>query len=35
MPKRPELISELISQARVITLLANPNNQGAEPMIRA
>jgi putative ABC transport system substrate-binding protein len=34
MPKRLELISELVPQARVIALLVNPNNTNAEPMIR-
>jgi putative ABC transport system substrate-binding protein len=34
MPKRLELLSELIPQARVIALLANPNNAYTEPMIR-
>jgi putative ABC transport system substrate-binding protein len=34
MPKRLELISELVPQARVIALLVNPNNAGNEPMIR-
>jgi putative ABC transport system substrate-binding protein len=34
MPKRLELISELVPQARVIALLVNPNNAGTEPMIR-
>jgi len=35
MPKRLELLSELVPQARVIALLVNPNNSiVAEPMIR-
>jgi putative tryptophan/tyrosine transport system substrate-binding protein len=34
MPKRFELLSELVPQAGVIALLVNPNNAGAEPMIR-
>jgi ABC-type uncharacterized transport system substrate-binding protein len=35
MPKRFELLSELVPQAGVITLLVNPNNAaGAEQMIR-
>jgi putative tryptophan/tyrosine transport system substrate-binding protein len=34
MPKRLELLSELVPQARVIVLLANPNNAYTEPMIR-
>jgi putative ABC transport system substrate-binding protein len=35
MPKRLELLSELIPQAKVIALLVNPNNAaGAEQMIR-
>jgi putative ABC transport system substrate-binding protein len=34
MPKRLELISELVPQARVIALLVNPNNPGAERIIR-
>jgi len=33
MPKRLELLSELIPQARVIAVLVNPNNANAEPMI--
>jgi putative ABC transport system substrate-binding protein len=34
MPKRFELISELVPQAGVIALLVNPNNAGTESMIR-
>ncbi len=34
MPKRLELLSELVPQAKVIALLVNPSNAGAEPMIR-
>src|SRR5713101_86255 len=34
MPKRLELLSELVPQARVIALLVNPNNPLAETMIR-
>ena len=34
MPKRLELLSELVPQARVIALLVNPNNPSAERMIR-
>jgi putative tryptophan/tyrosine transport system substrate-binding protein len=33
-PKRLELLSELVPQARVIALLVNPNNPNAEPMMR-
>jgi putative ABC transport system substrate-binding protein len=33
-PKRLELLSELVPQARVIALLVNPNNPTADPMIR-
>jgi putative tryptophan/tyrosine transport system substrate-binding protein len=34
MPKLLELLSELVPQARVIALLANPNTPTAEPAIR-
>jgi putative tryptophan/tyrosine transport system substrate-binding protein len=34
MPKRLELLSELVPQAGVIALLVNPNSPEAEPMIR-
>jgi putative ABC transport system substrate-binding protein len=34
MPKRVELLSELVPQAGVIALLVNPNNPNTEPMIR-
>ena len=34
MPKRLELLSELVPQARVIALLVNPNNPTAERMMR-
>ncbi len=33
-PKRLELLSELVPQARVIALLVNPNNQNVEPTMR-
>jgi putative ABC transport system substrate-binding protein len=33
-PKRFELLSELVPQAGVIALLVNPDNPGAEPMMR-
>jgi putative ABC transport system substrate-binding protein len=34
MPKRLELLTELVSQARVIALLVNPNNVITERMVR-
>jgi putative ABC transport system substrate-binding protein len=34
MPKRFELLSELVPQASVIALLVNPNNASAEPQTR-
>ena len=34
VPKRPELLSELIPQARMFALLVNPNNGYTEPMTR-
>jgi putative ABC transport system substrate-binding protein len=34
MPKRLELLSDLVPQARMIALLVNPNNPLTEPMIR-
>jgi putative ABC transport system substrate-binding protein len=34
MPKRFELLSELVPQARLIALLVNPDNPNAEAMIR-
>ena len=34
MPKRLELLSELVPRAGVIALLVNPNNANAEPIIR-
>ena len=34
MPKRLELLSELVPQAKVIALLVNPNNPTAERVIR-
>jgi putative ABC transport system substrate-binding protein len=34
IPKRIELISELVPEARVIAVLVNPNNPVSEPMIR-
>ena len=34
MPKRLELLSELVPQAKVIALLVNPNNPNAERVIR-
>jgi putative tryptophan/tyrosine transport system substrate-binding protein len=32
-PKRLELLSELVPQAKVIALLVNPNNPGTDPLI--
>jgi ABC-type uncharacterized transport system substrate-binding protein len=34
MPKRLELVSELVPQAKVVTLLVNPNSAGAERATR-
>jgi putative tryptophan/tyrosine transport system substrate-binding protein len=34
MPKRLELMSELVPQARLMALLVNPDNPGTEPIIR-
>jgi putative tryptophan/tyrosine transport system substrate-binding protein len=34
MPKRLELLSELVPQAGAFAMLVNPNNPNAEPMIR-
>jgi putative ABC transport system substrate-binding protein len=34
MPKRLELLSELVPEAKVIALLVNPDNPNTEPMIR-
>jgi putative ABC transport system substrate-binding protein len=34
LPKRLELLTELVPQTRVIALLVNPNTPNAEPMIR-
>jgi putative tryptophan/tyrosine transport system substrate-binding protein len=34
MPKRLELLSELVPQARVIALLVNPNNATSDAMVR-
>jgi hypothetical protein len=34
MPKRLELVSELVPQAAVIALLVNPNNPIAERIMR-
>jgi putative tryptophan/tyrosine transport system substrate-binding protein len=34
MPKRLELISDLVPQVRMIALLVNPNNANAQPMMR-
>jgi putative ABC transport system substrate-binding protein len=33
-PKRLDLLSELVPEAKVVALLVNPNNSGAEPTIR-
>jgi putative ABC transport system substrate-binding protein len=33
IPKRIELIAELVPEARMIAILVNPNNAGTEPMI--
>ena len=33
-PKRLELLSELVPEAKVIALLVNPDNPNTEPMIR-
>ena len=34
MPKQLEVLSDLVPEARVISLLANPNNPATEPIIR-
>ncbi len=34
VPKRLELLSELVPRAKVIAVLVNPNNSNTEPMIR-
>jgi putative tryptophan/tyrosine transport system substrate-binding protein len=34
MPKRLELLSEMVPESKVIALLVNPNNAAAEPTIR-
>jgi putative ABC transport system substrate-binding protein len=34
LPKRLELLSELVPEAKVIALLVNPNNSNTEPIIR-
>jgi putative ABC transport system substrate-binding protein len=34
MPKRLELLSELVPRSTLLALLVNPNNVGTEPMIR-
>jgi putative ABC transport system substrate-binding protein len=34
MPKRLELLSELVPQAKVIAFLVNPTNGGTEPVVR-
>ena len=34
-PKRLELVSDLVPQAKIIGLLANPNNAATEPMVQS